>query len=70
MNEADARKKWCPFSRVALTEGMAANRTATMGSGDYADIKDETRCLASDCMAWRWGPDRAGGYCGLAGKPG
>lgn len=35
-----------------------------------------THCVASDCMAWRWGgfgppsapPSARRGYCGLAGK--
>lgn len=68
MNESDALTKWCPFTRVALSEGLSANRTASMGTGGYADISDETRCLASECMAWRWA-DRSNraGYCGLAG---
>jgi hypothetical protein len=68
MNEADARKLWCPFTRVAHLEGMAVNRKAKI---DRSPIKDETRCLASDCMAWRWETDAIfNGYCGLAGKPG
>jgi len=66
MRTEEARTKWCPFSRVALSEGMAANRTASMGKGGYADIEEETRCIANDCMAWQWysmsPPD---GDCGL-----
>lgn len=74
---AEAKKLWCPFSRVALSEGMAANRTASMGRGGYADIHDETRCLADGCAVWRWndGPHPVSelgkpkhGYCGLAGS--
>ncbi len=38
-------------------------------SDDYAPIL----CVASQCMAWRWGVEegdpRKVGYCGLAGKP-
>lgn len=73
MTEDRAKEKWCPFSRVALDEGMAANRTASMGRGGYADIAEETRCLASGCMAWRWStivaraPILSEGHCGLAG---
>jgi hypothetical protein len=26
-----------------------------MGTKGYADITDETRCIGSGCMAWRWG---------------
>jgi hypothetical protein len=54
MNEEEAKSKWCPFTRVALSEGMSANRTASLGHGGYADIADETRCLGSGCMMWEW----------------
>lgn len=68
MRPDEAKTKWCPFSRVALTSGTSANRTASMGTGGFADLVDETRCLAEGCMAWRWrrsaGP--ADGDCGLA----
>ena len=39
MTEDEAREKWCPYSYTS------ANRD-----------KDEyfTRCIASDCMMWRW----------------
>jgi hypothetical protein len=66
MTAKEAKTKWCPFSRVALSEGMAANRTASMGKGGYADIAEETRCIASDCMAWQWHTmDPPVGDCGL-----
>ena len=74
MTEDRAATKWCPFSRVALVQGMAANRTATMGTGGYADVQEETRCLGSGCMAWRWdqvvpsSPSLSEGHCGLAGQ--
>jgi hypothetical protein len=67
MHPDDARKLWCPFTRVALVEGMSANRTASMGRGGYADISEETRCLANDCMLWRWhGLVPPHGECGMA----
>lgn len=65
MSPETAKQLWCPFTRVAIVEGMAANRTASIGRG-YTDISEETRCLAQGCMAWRWTkmtpPD---GYCSL-----
>jgi len=84
--EAEAMKCWCPFSRHYTAQGLdgypfdpPANRWA-----DHLN-PDPCRCLASDCMAWRWATneqmdkedeERAGidaidvyGYCGLAGKP-
>jgi hypothetical protein len=76
MSPEEAKTKWCPFSAVALTSGVAANRTASMGTGGYADLTDETRCLADGCMFWRWfslrSPDTrekddpGDGYCGGA----
>lgn len=72
MNERDAKAKWCPFVRMALVEGIAANRTGNMnpdGEG-YANIHAETRCIAGECMAWVWfrapSQERLGdGDCGL-----
>lgn len=64
--EKDARTKWCPFVRfVALArdnEEGSANRWAGF------ENPSPCRCIASDCMAWRWGPKGLDkGYCGLAG---
>ena len=43
--EAEAREKWCPYSRVGeQASGAAENRP----DGSY-------NCIASQCMAWRWG---------------
>lgn len=59
MTEAEAKKKWCPFTRIA--EG-----DTTINRG-YVDL---TCCIASACMAWRWdGLFRNTGYCGLASRP-
>lgn len=56
--EAEAREKWCPqMSHVRLG----------------VERVEEVCCVASLCMAWRWGVQegdpRKVGYCGLAGKP-
>ena len=76
MTEEEARKKWCPHGRVR-SSSSAYNR-----SENYA-VDGPSKCIASDCMAWRWVkdpliafvangkpvPDYKGehGYCGLAG---
>ena len=39
--EAEAREKGCPL--VLIPTGSAAPQT-------------HTKCIASDCMAWRWAP--------------
>jgi hypothetical protein len=49
--EAEARRKWCPFARDFewFDEGpVTVNRTEAGAAGGGC------KCLASDCMAWRW----------------
>lgn len=74
MTDAEAREKWCPFSRIGdvSQEGETAaaiNRnTGHLVSRDLYFAKEppaSCRCIASDCMAWR--AFRNNGYCGLAG---
>lgn len=80
MTEAEAKERWCPFSRSATTEDASINRCGTDSSQFDANILIAyTRCIASECMVWRWtiGPNRNAketgvsdwGCCGLAGKP-
>lgn len=58
--EAEAKTKWCPFARVALhagNGGATANRHPSDGSTSTISppaIEEETRCIGSACMAWRW----------------
>ena len=65
MTEEEARQKWCPFARDMLSAG--GNRMAYGGGAeDEPESEDCARqfaaemaaahpCIASDCMAWRWG---------------
>lgn len=48
--EAEAKKCWCPFARTEVLSHVV-NRTAL----GYGDGDGEWRCIASECMAWRWG---------------
>lgn len=67
MIEDDAKTKWCPFTRVQIWEPIM--------EGDNPPVNREdsnTRCIGSQCMAWRWFSEDykgTGGYCGLAGAP-
>jgi hypothetical protein len=71
MTEAEAKKHWCPFVRIAQHMGLdmvPVNRVGSNGANP------DTCCLASKCMAWRWdypdGPSfkSTTGHCGLAGR--
>jgi len=79
LTEQKAKERWCPF--VRFTEGCddaAANRW------EETVNPERCRCIASQCMAWRWFDgeftnepehvrrpltDQRRGYCGLAGEP-
>lgn len=69
--EAEARTKWCPFAR---REGDYLSRQPV-----NRPVDNNSRCLASQCMAWRWTTEpldtryrqeTGQGFCGLAGKVG
>jgi hypothetical protein len=65
--EKQAKRKWCPFTRVIHSAGdvpVAANR---FSNGQRSGA---SQCIGAACMAWRWvgsAPER--GFCGLAGRP-
>lgn len=72
LTEAEAGTKWCPFVRLTAEN----DRTYPMSNREKPLGKDGevTRCIASDCMAWRWSYEPDGksqsttkGFCGLAG---
>ena len=84
--EAEAKKCWCPFARVVFAHseigvvGIAAgNRGWSIPKSELSLGGSATRCIASECMAWRTverrgpppltGAEPGRGYCGLAGKP-
>lgn len=74
MTEAEAKKKWCSHARtldyildVARIgdDGQFVFAAVNRRPADYDRDGNETveitgrhRCIASECMAWRWVPDR------------
>ena len=67
--EAEARKLWCPFARVATLppsrdDGLqcAVNRSRRPNS----ELPKHCLCIASACMAWEWSlltANKGKGYC-------
>ena len=76
MTEQEAKLRWCPFARVMMHD--TADRPVAGCAGINRDPENNlplaVRCIASDCMAWRWvkhqenPPEKKLGCCGLAGK--
>lgn len=69
--ESEAKSKWCPMARTAYHD-MTVNRISDDGGNPnhIAGVSYDTRCIASECMMWRWEPHPEGhelfGSCGLA----
>lgn len=58
MNEADAKKCWCPMVRIAPLARPIEEMTLVDNRGNPgAEFAPDTRCLGSECMAFRWVPD-------------
>lgn len=78
MTEAEAKTKWCPFSRCLTGDDTGGAVTVNRPFlpeifGDGSKLVGNN-CIGSRCMAWRWHLDSGGwereppdGYCGLAG---
>ena len=50
ITEAEARKKWCPFVRLMPMNNATAPQCEPQSNRDGSW---GTRCIASECMAWR-----------------
>ena len=84
-SEEEARKKWCPFARVAgVVDGTSTQGSVSFNRrAPFPQKQGEiTNCIARDCMAWRFSAVRivpipgtgntrtvSLGYCGLATEP-
>jgi hypothetical protein len=77
--EAEAKKCWCPFARISSVFGQAGGAAGSSPTAAVAYNRSANSphvvapCIASDCMAWRWGTfaeeARKEGFCGLAATP-
>ncbi len=56
LTEDEAKTKWCPEVRTGLNAGMAVNYHIGQSRNDRhaGDVHEETSCVASGCMMWRW----------------
>ena len=82
-SEVDARTKWCPLSRMGSSDNRTVFDDTFNRAGNIRGVAAPgTRCIASECMMWRWVTTNIGdgsggtvessdthGYCGAAGVP-
>lgn len=59
LTEEEAKKRWCPMVRYTSVRGVGINRWTDDGDANFNP--DATRCLGSECMAWKWREDRLEG---------
>jgi len=80
LTEDQARKTWCPMTRVIFMEdgNIPADQTSwnrLQPNVQKTSVKTgpTVSCLASQCAMWRWSNLKADGadtgFCGLAGIP-
>lgn len=69
MTEAEAKMKWCPHVRLIAINNLAVfnnrigdsksietlSRIVKGDSTEIISVAGLTMCIASECMAWRWG---------------
>jgi len=52
-SEIEASTKWCPHVRIP--QGFKGGDNSAIASANL-DEGSSNRCIASDCMMWRWQP--------------
>jgi hypothetical protein len=62
MTEEEAKMKWCPMVRYA---DCGANNASAVNRDGTWETNIIDRCIASDCMMWRWDDNYPDGHCGL-----
>lgn len=78
VTEQEAAQHWCPQARIVRNETLntpnashdvligGVNRDALSPARHDRVFPHSCRCIASNCMLWRW-DDAQHGHCGLAG---
>lgn len=58
LTEREAASKWCPHARYQWQSDPSANRwkQSLPEEQPHALNPVPCRCIASECMAWRWAP--------------
>lgn len=57
--EEEAKKCWCPFTRIPADDRVSLPGNAAINRGPPgSEAEKRTRCIASECMAWRALPER------------
>jgi hypothetical protein len=70
LSESEAVLKICPDLNVPGYSFNLSNSSGGAFSGALYPNGTTASCVASRCMAWRWGDDmKTKGYCGKAGRP-
>ncbi len=54
LTEEQARAKWCPWVRHVNAEMQACGNSMPFSDG-VRGMGPTANCIASKCMAWRWG---------------
>lgn len=69
MTEAEARKKWCPFSMTGAYTDRGPTMAVSVNRDPREAVQSSCLCIASDCMAWQehfTDEEDDAGECGLA----
>jgi hypothetical protein len=53
MTEDEAKKKWCPFTRVHISYGGENSMVMTSANRSLPANETSNKCIGSACMAWR-----------------
>ncbi len=54
MTEAEAKKKWCPYSSSRIVVWQKSGGTIENAVYARPGASPSTLCIGSACMAWRW----------------